>query len=353
MTMDLMFLDADFAVCGITDDFTSLVWRRRFFSFGDFELTLPEKYRSAAFAARYVYNPTDDRCALIEKRSVRSGKDGSQSFVLSGRLAESLLAFRALDRPVLIDGLLENGVRSLVTDFAASGSRAVPHLALAESHGYTETVTAQAYSSSLSQFLFSTLCSFGMSYSLRYSANEEKLLFDIIKGADRTQPQGTYPPAVFSTSLGSIINCKYSVNDAPRRNVAYVSGQSSSGSRLTVTVTSDGAGTDRRETFVSSSGISRFSTDANGVSTALSDEEYSRLLAGKGRERLASQKRSVSFSGLVDLRHGMLLGRDFDLGDVCCCEIPEAGVSENLRLCETVFTSGSGTDELFAAFSSP
>ena len=53
--MEVYLLDAKFDTVAIIDDFTSLIWRRRYNTVGDFELHCSPQYYKTLSGCSYVY----------------------------------------------------------------------------------------------------------------------------------------------------------------------------------------------------------------------------------------------------------------------------------------------------------
>lgn len=352
MSADILLLDSNLNVCGMADDYNSLVWSRRYFSLGDFTVTLPDKYFSQAKSAAYVYSRESGNIGIIEKYVYSVSSDGNILVTVSGRLCEALLDFRIIDGVYIVSGSLESQVYSLVSRCAIEGDRAVPGLTLAPTQGIDLAVSSQAFGSSLSSFLYDLLAPYGLSYSITYSDETRSLVFSLEKGFDRTQNQSANQPAVFSTSFENFSESKFSFNNKNFANLAYVFGSGSTEERKKVEVDLTGDGESRREIFVSASDISKKIPLGDGIQKELTDAEYSALLSARGSQILAVRKKTLSVSGRISTFSPPLYKKDFDLGDICCCEIPSVGLSAELRLTEIRETYENGGVMLDAVFSS-
>lgn len=350
--MDIIFLDSGFTVCGILDDYRLMQWNRRYFSCGDFSVELPGSYFKVSDEAKYIYHPGNNECGIIEKRVFSVGKNGESRLTFSGRLTEALLADRVIDTVTMLSGNLESQVLSLVSRFAATGERAIPLLTTASPSGFSETVSAQAYAVDLSSYLYSLLCGYGMSYRLKYDYNSGTLVFGLVKGLDRTQDQTLNLPAVFSSGFENILESTGTVDESHFRNFAYVFGHDpDGGGRPKAEVDRIASGEPRRELAVSASDIS-WTYRSGSQTVRLTDGEYAALLTARGTEKLSRLSPSVRVEGIIDSRSGPVYRRDFDLGDLCCCEEPEAGISRALRLTGVTELWQNGGCDVRAVFTS-
>ena len=255
MSTDILLLDSDLNVCGMADDYSALVWQRRYFSVGNFSLTLPDKYFAQAKSASYVYSHESGALGIVEKYVYSVSADGDTLVTVSGRLGEALLDFIIIDGVYIMSGSLEEQVCELVKSYAIEGDRAVPGLELAPMQGLSYTVSAQAFGTSLSAFLYDLLAPYGLSYTITYSDEQKALVFSLKEGIVRTQTQSENQPAVFSTSFENFSESKFSFNNRNFANLAYVFGSGSTEERKKVEVDLIKDGENRREIFVSASDI--------------------------------------------------------------------------------------------------
>ena len=52
--MELLLLDKNFQICGLIDDFSSLVWNRKYYECGNFNLQIGIKYWEQFRNAMYI-----------------------------------------------------------------------------------------------------------------------------------------------------------------------------------------------------------------------------------------------------------------------------------------------------------
>ena len=95
--MELFLLDKDFQICGLVDDFSSLVWNRKYYECGDFKLQVGLEYKEQFKNAKYVYSKEFIETAIIEAFNYRNTMQGVE-IEFSGRFLESKLSQRVIDQ---------------------------------------------------------------------------------------------------------------------------------------------------------------------------------------------------------------------------------------------------------------
>lgn len=64
--MELFLLDKNFQICGLIDDFSSLVWNRKYYECGDFNLQIGLNYIQQFKNAKYVYSKEFVETGILE-----------------------------------------------------------------------------------------------------------------------------------------------------------------------------------------------------------------------------------------------------------------------------------------------
>jgi len=220
--MDISFLDANFTqICDPIDDFSSLSYTKtgnRWEEHGEFKLVMNPDYFATVFPAKYV--AFDGLVFNVTNRKTQDADaDGQMS--LSGYSLNVLFDRVVITDNVRVRGNLEVQVRSLVATYAMTGLQTVAGLSLGTLAGYTRGIDATAKRGTrLSDFLYTELNKRG--YSWRISYVDGALVFDVLRGLDRTQAQDTNTPALFSSAEENIENVEYEQSETEYYNLAIV-----------------------------------------------------------------------------------------------------------------------------------
>ena len=142
--MELLLLDKQFQICGLIDDFSSLVWNRKYYECGNFNLQIGIKYWEQFKNAVYVYSKDFQETGILETLNYKTTTQGIE-IQRSGRFLESKLFDRVIDTTQNFKNqTTEDIVRSLVNTFVInSGDRKIPNVILGERKGLGKTRTMQ------------------------------------------------------------------------------------------------------------------------------------------------------------------------------------------------------------------
>ena len=339
--MEIRIYDADLNFIGLLENQTSLLWRRKYYEPGEFELCAPiTGYNIALFKlGRLVWFRGAVDAGIIESLSLKQASDENQ-IVASGRFLPAYMDRRLIKQTLNFSGTVENAMRQLL-----SGVVAIPHVSLEEPHGYTERVEFQAtyknllaYEEKLAQYA---------NYGIRFRPNftEKTITFEIFQGLDHSKSQHDRSRVIFSERYDNLKEVTYLDNDQLLKNVVYVGGQGEGSARTVVIVgDNESRGLERRELFVNATDIS-----PDDITTA----EYLAALRQRGEEALAENARAKSFECVTEPSINFVYGRDYDLGDIVTVEKADWGISEELRITELTEIYENGEMQIEPVFGTP
>lgn len=348
--MMLLLLDERLNICGTAEQYESLVWRRRYFGVGSFDLKLPADAFRMFSSAKFLYHPRNNETAVIENISLTVDQSGKRVLAVSGRMAECLFERRVIEDTAKLSGNVGTALNNLVRIYAMTHERKIPYLRYYRASPLTDTIDTQVSGVVLLDALYAILKPLGASFSLVYNTEKNWLEFAVWKGLDRTQGQTQNKWAVFSTSLENIAASSYRRSTAGFYNFAYVYGAEQDGVRTMVTVDQTIRGADRRELFVDAHDLKKKILSASGTETVLTDEQYRQLLIRRGEETLAKHAGEHSFTGSLAQNAAPVYRVDYDLGDVVSLEDAENGISAELRVTELIETWQGGRCRVNAVF---
>lgn len=176
-----------------------------------------------------------------------------------------------------------------------------------------------------------------MSYEIGYDFENNKRIFSVWSGVDRTEGNaGNNNPVIFSTKYGNIKNPNILISKTDYKNACIVSNEqinetSSYTSRAVLKETND----EEIRFLLLSSSLSKSDYTDSGFIEALENEALNEL-----------EKHQVLINVEFDTMEGSYeYMEDFDLGDKCSLEIPEMNLSLQAVLigCYEVTKSGKWT----------
>lgn len=336
--MNLIILDQNFDTLGVVSVFNTLIWDRRYYASGLFELYTPAEFFELMNTGRYLFR--NDRKDLGVIREVNFARDakGARTAYCKGYFAEELLNDRVLNTQINITGTPEAIGRQLVQKFAINptdANRKLQHLQLGAQTGVGTSVTVTATGDKLGDKLFDIEKTQELSHRLVYDYQANTLSFEVWQGKDRTDSQEVNSWAIFSDSFYNVKNAVYDRDESDCKNFAYVAGEGEGASRVIVEVDiRASADEERRELYVDARDLQSVYTDDNGTEHAYTAAQYRQLLQQRGLEKLAEYEKIETVNSDVDPDANLIYLTDFDLGDLCTYRYTDVGIETTKRITE-------------------
>lgn len=336
--MNLIILDENFDTLGVVSVFKTLIWDRRYYAPGLFELYTPAEFFELMNTGRYLYR--SDRTDLGVIREVNFARDakGVRTAYCKGYFAEELLNNRVIDSQVNITGTPEAIGRQLVNRFAINPTdtaRKIQGLQLGTAHGLGESITVTATGDRLGDKLYEIEQTQELSHRLIYNYLANTLSFELWKGKDRRDTQEVNSWAIFSDSFYNVKNAVYDRDESDCKNFAYVAGEGEGSSRTIVEVDiRSSEDEERRELWVDARDLQSEYTDDGGTEHTYTPEQYRALLRQRGLEKLAEYEKIETVNSDVDPDANLVYMTDFDLGDLCTYRYTDVGIETIKRITE-------------------
>lgn len=337
--MELLLLDKNFQICGLIDDFSSLVWNRKYYECGNFNLQVGIKYWEQFKNAVYVYSKDFQETGILETLNYKTTTQGID-IQMSGRFLESKLAQRVINTTQKFKNkTTEDIIRSLVNTFCINaGDRIISNLVLGESKGLGRTRTMQMTGDNLLDKVYELCKEDELSIHLKYDFDNNKMVFEVWQGLDRRDTQDTNTWAIFSRNFENILEDEYSMDETKYCNFAYVMGEveeeigtDSEGNtikskkRVDVIVNRIKEGEERKELYVDARDLQSETTDDEGNSTKIPEIEYKEMLKERGIEKLNECCKVETSSFNINTNSNLEYKKDFDLGDKVIYKNQELG----------------------------
>ena len=319
--MELRIYNSNMEFLGIIDNYTSLLWTRKYYETGTFELQMPFSLSNYALIeeGNLIWKDGSKEAGVIEY--ITQTQDSTSNVIKAqGRFLSSYLDRR------LIKGTysVSNGKVEEVMQALLNNATAIPKVECGELQGYTETVTFQAtyknlltYEQKLSKYA-------DIAYRLRPDFIAKKIYFETYRGLDRTLEQSDRERIVFSEGFNNLQSATYTYNTQLEKNVCYVGGEGE-GSARTIVIAGDDTltGLARKEEFLSATDIS-----SDDMTTA----DYQAALLQRGVDKLNEDAISESFESSCYANSNFQYKTDYDLGDIVTIKKESWGFQINLRI---------------------
>lgn len=335
--MDLLLLDKEFQVCGIIDDFSSLVWNRKYYECGSFTLKIGLRYWEQIKNAQYLYCKDFEETGIIDAINRETSEKGTE-ILISGDFLESKLSYRVIDKTQNFKNqTTEDIVRSLINTLCiTSGDRIILKLILGERKGLGKFRTMQMTGDNLLDKTYGLCKEDELSIRLRYDFDNDQIIFEVWQGLDRRDIQTINSWAIFSRNFENILKDNYSTNSTKYKNFAYVMGEVSDNDgtkrRVSTTVNRIKDNEERRELYVDARDIQSEKTDSEGNTTKIPESEYIELLKERGIEKLNECNKVEVSNFSIDPLSNLKYKEDFDLGDKVVYKNDDLGFSIENRI---------------------
>ena len=202
--MNLIILDQNFDTLGVVSVFNTLIWDRRYYASGLFELHTPAEFFTLMNTGRYLYRNDRDELGVIREVNFARDAKGARTAYCKGYFSEELLNGRVLNTQISLTGTPEVIGRKMVDRYVINptdADRKIPQVKLGELRGIGTSVTVTATGDNLGDKLYEIEKTQELSHRLRYDYLNNDLIFEVWKGKDRTDDQTKNSWAIFSDSF--------------------------------------------------------------------------------------------------------------------------------------------------------
>lgn len=333
--MDFYIVDSStFDVAAVLDRYSSMIWTKRYFTYGDFELVVPADPSLLLYLKQdyFITRDDDPSVMVIEHIEVLTDAEAGDSFLISGRSLESILLRRIFYPQFLYSstGSLAGAVQGLVTycttvaDLSPGQEnyRDIPGLYVDFSYSGTKNVDTQYTGETLLDGIVSLCKPEGVGIRMSIESGGG-IKLELYKGSE--------VDVVFSPSFDNLLNSKYISDKKDFYNMFYVAGEGQGSARRWLRSI--------RGTFANRPkhlALRELYVDARDISSndgAVSVNDYYDMLEAKADKAKAEHGLLESFEAEVETRVSFVYKRDYNLGDIVTVE-NEYGIAAHPRIVE-------------------
>ena len=345
-TFSVIALDSDYQIVALLS-YTILQWNRKYYEPGSFSIEIPLEQYSSKY--KYIYTKDRPEMGVIEQVNYME-QNGFKAVYLSGYFLEQELNNHVVHRKgisnitngpewttykgnaedvafAFFDGFKQievtDGENVFLTDLGIDSGENL-------SRGKTsEHWRCGEY---LGNKIYSILKPSEMSYRVNYDFVNDKKVFKVWSGYDRTQEQSENNPVTFSTRYRNIKNPNILIDKVNYRNACIVDNESEEAIYSQAVMEEKEEQEPVKFCYLPSTVIKQdYSTE----------EEFVAAMTSEGHTELNGWIKIVNVE--FDAMEGSYVYmEDFDLGDKCNIEIPEMEISANAVLigCYEVIKKG-------------
>ena len=342
---------------GIVDTAKSVIWHRRYYGVGDFEVYAPCTEDNVALlkAGNYVTRYDDMEVGIIEAVQITNNPQDGRMIVARGRFAKSVLDRRIIYKrsgysvsPTILRGSVETAARSLVTENAVDcpfdRGRNIDELAFGPHANTAPTIRDETGAAAQKQVTHDNLLAYTDSLLEEYGLgaycglNELlQLAYTVFAGVDHSVDNADgNEPVIFSQDFDNLLSSEYVYDESKLKNTALIGGEGEGTARFcSVLKDANVTGIARREVFVDASSHSKKYKDDSDTEQTFTDAEYDAQLKTIGMQNVAEYAITETFNGAIDLTDSSFkYGTDFGLGDIVTVQDVEIGLYINPRILE-------------------
>lgn len=339
--MELRIYDRELNFLGIIENQRSLIWTRKYFDVGDFQIHVPVTDYNVSLLKRgnlVSYRNAKD-AGVIESLTLEQN-DLSNEILVEGRFLASYMDRRLIRGTRNFDGTIEVAMRTLFSE-----ATALPLVQLGELKGFTDEVEFQVTYKNLLDYEVKLAMAGNLGFHFVPDFTEKTITFDIYQGLDRSRSQKDRAFVEFSDEFSNINTICFVENDQLLKNIAYVGGEGEGSARVIVQVgATSSTGLDRRELFV----------DARDLrSDDLTAAKYRAILRQRGLEVMKDYDLAETMECTADANLNFQYREDYDLGDIVTVRKKNWDIAKNLRITEIAEVYEHGNMEVTPTFGTP
>lgn len=314
--------DKDLRFLGEVHDASSVIWTKRWSTYGDFEIHLDKPDPLFENGNYVMLNHDPYKCGVIEYD--QDDGDGYQynsteDYVVKGYSLLFLLYHRITVPTSANDGYLvwnnkpaEDIMYELVDGqviHPLDTKRVIPHFEAAANQHRGKKMTFRSRLKYLPDELYELSIESGLGVAVRFDPVSKRFIFEVLEGVDRRRTGlGTEinPNSyIFSRRNRKVKKHTYTHDTSSFKNMAYIGGQGDGDDRTIVTIYDDLSGLNRREAFI----------DARDIADEEENENTNTALVDRGKTKLTTDFREViNYEYEAETEDYMVL---WDLGDTC------------------------------------
>ena len=350
--MDIYVLNKNFQVVRVIDEYISVIWTSRYYTYGDFELYLGAnkdilndlKYGYYLVRDKDMTNTEYHNVMIIMNREMVTDSENGDKIIITGQCLKSILNRRVFTQTIFTDvNTLEADLLWLVMHnfkYPTDTDRTIDISLGMNRLRNTYNPSFQMTGKTVGEAYYELCQTYGYGYDI-YIKNGA-FFIELYEGEDRSYSQSTNPYVTFSPEFDNLISCDYKEMREDYANVAYVAGEGE-GAQRKIEEVGTKTGLDRIEIWVDA-------RNASSNDGEISDTEYRKQLRQDGRDALAEHKAMATFEGNILNAVNYELGVDYFLGDIVQIE-NSYDLSVHARIIEVIESEDETGKQIIPTFS--
>lgn len=312
--IEVRIYSSNFELLGVVDEFSSLIWIRRYQEPGEFELHTPYSMANRNLLVGENIVQKFDKKTTTEAGVIEYVEMTEDEIIIKGRFLESYLNRRLIKNTTFYRGNAEDTMRSIISNMVA-----FPLLFLGTDKGLTETLEFQVTYKIVLNTIQKVCRATGYGFRIRPDFTTRKMYFEVYDGKDLTID--TSPKVIFSETYDNLQDERYIYDSTSYKTKAYCT-QTINDVRKVYAVGS-GSGRELREYHVATSVDTNEQTEAD-IKTAMETQGYISLEKNVISESFSFTTNDTPF----------IYQDDYDLGDKVIISHNAWNINTILRITE-------------------
>lgn len=336
-------MNTNFERLAVIDDYSSLIWTKRYYATGDFELCVPVNQVNTGLFQKYYYvvRDDDDEVGIIEDIKIKKSDDGGELMIVTGRFLASILGRRIIAVQTNVSGTIDTCINKLINENVINPSalaRKIDNVVLGD-YSFVTRIEAQYTGDNLLTVIEKLCETYALGFKMTLN-DDNQFVFQMYEGTDHTYDQSINPWVIFSDTYDNLISSEYEENYKDIVTAVLVAGEGEGLNRKTKWVTDGTSGLDRCEIY-------KDQRDLQSNDGEISTAEYQAMLKEVGKTLLTTYTQGFSGDAYFDADHN----KDVKVGDLVVIENTKWNVYVNSRIVEMIESiSESGEHKFVPTF---
>ena len=205
-------LNKQFEKLAVVDDYSSFIWTTRYYTCGDFELCVDVTSNNMGLFQKdyYIIREDDEHVGVIEDIKIQRNEDLREILIVSGRFLSSIIGRRIIAKQTTVTGKVSSCIYALLKNEIINpeiAARKINNFVL-ESYSTIRKMEAQYTGKNLLETISNICQTYGIGFKTTLTDNN-KFLFELFEGTDRSYNQIENPYVIFSDKYDNLLSSEY------------------------------------------------------------------------------------------------------------------------------------------------
>lgn len=213
----LHIYDKDLNKLCIISNAVSIIWTKKFYDIGGFEIELPKNCAYLKYLQQGYYVYHDGNIGIIRYRY-----QNSETIMIKGKDLKEFLKIRCCSGT--LSGNVENVIKTYVSEniiIPSDNNRKIPNVVNAKNQNRGSHITYISEYVNLLDTVKSIAVQHELGFDFIFDKDNKGFVFDVYTGTDRTTGQTTVAPVVFCKEFGNTSEMEYENDCLSDINTTY------------------------------------------------------------------------------------------------------------------------------------